>query len=85
MFDVFSLFHLNATLKPENLEVVHNHSFVTSVYISAVTFTTLGSGDWLPQTLNAMIAVTSEAILGVIQGGVFVAIIIYGHQNREKD
>jgi hypothetical protein len=49
-----------------------------------VTFTTLGSGDWLPQTLNAMIAVTSEAILGVIQGGVFVAIIIYGHQNRVK-
>jgi hypothetical protein len=84
IFDVFSLFHLNATLKPENLAVVHNHSFVTSVYISAVTFTTLGSGDWLPQTLNAMIAVTSEAILGVIQGGVFVAIIIYGHQNREK-
>lgn len=84
IFDVFSLFHLNATLKPENLTVVHEHSFVTSVYISAVTFTTLGSGDWLPQTLNAMIAVTSEVILGVIQGGVFVAIIIYGHQNRER-
>jgi len=31
-----------------------------------------------------MIAVSSEVILGVIQGGVFVAIVIYGHQNREK-
>jgi len=27
-----------------------------------------------------MVAVTSEVILGVIQGGVFVAIVIYGHQ-----
>jgi len=85
IFDVFSLFHLSAVLEPKNLQVVHEHGFVTSVYISAVTFTTLGSGDWLPQTLNAMIAVTSEAILGVIQGGVFVAIIIYGHQNRVQE
>ncbi len=83
IFDVFSLFHLSAQLTPENLQDIHNHSFITSVYISAVTFTTLGSGDWLPQTLNAMIAVTSEAILGVIQGGVFVAILIYAHQNKE--
>ena len=83
MFDVFSLFHLNSNFTPENLKIVHDHSFITSFYISTVTFTTLGSGDWIPQTLSAMIAVSSEVILGVIQGGVFVAIIIYGHQNKE--
>ena len=82
-YDVFSLFHLSAQLTPENLQTIHEHGFVTSMYISAVTFTTLGSGDWIPQTLSGMIAVTSEAILGVIQGGVFVAILIYAHQNKE--
>ncbi len=82
IFDVFSLFHLNSNFTPENLKIVHEHSFIASFYISTVTFTTLGSGDWIPQTLSAMIAVSSEVILGVIQGGVFVAIIIYGHQNK---
>ncbi len=84
MFDVFSLFHLNSQFTPENLKIVQDHSFVTAFYISTVTFTTLGSGDWIPQTLSAMIAVSSEVILGVIQGGVFVAIIIYGHQNKSQ-
>ena len=84
MFNVFSLFHLNSNFAPENLKIIHDHSFVTSFYISTVTFTTLGSGDWIPQTITAMIAVSSEVILGVIQGGVFVAIIIYGHQNKGK-
>jgi len=84
IFDVFSLFHLNALLTPENLADIHKHSFVTSMYISAVTFTTLGSGDWLPQTLNAMIASISEVLLGVVQGGIFVAIVIYAHQNKES-
>jgi hypothetical protein len=82
MFDVFSLFHLSAVFPSENFKSIHDHSFVTAFYISTVTFTTLGSGDWIPQTLNAMIAVSAEVILGVIQGGVFVAIIIYAHQNR---
>jgi hypothetical protein len=54
------------------------------MYISTVTFTTLGSGDWIPQTLPAMIAVISEVILGVVQGGVFVAIVIYAHQNKGR-
>jgi len=84
MFDVFSLFHLNSQLLPENLKIIHDHSFVTSMYISTVTFTTLGSGDWIPQTLPAMVAVISEVILGVVQGGVFVAIVIYAHQNKAK-
>ena len=84
MFDVFSLFHLNSQLTPENMKMIQEHSFVTSMYISTVTFTTLGSGDWIPQTLPAMMAVISEVILGVVQGGVFVAIVIYAHQNKEK-
>ena len=84
IFDVFSLFHLNSEFSPQNLQKIHEHSFITSMYISTVTFTTLGSGDWIPQTLNAMMAVVSEVILGVIQGGVFVAIIIYAHQNKDN-
>ena len=85
IFDPFSLFHLGATFTPDNMKDIQEHSFITSMYISTVTFTTLGSGDWIPQTLIAMIAVISEVILGVIQGGVFVAIIIYAHQNKETD
>ena len=84
IFDPFALFHLNSDFSPYNLRMVHEHKFITSFYISTVTFTTLGSGDWIPQTIHSMIAVSSEVILGVIQGGVFVAIVIYGHQNREK-
>ncbi len=84
IFDVFSLFHLSAQLSAENLKDIHAHSFITSMYISTVTFTTLGSGDWIPQTLIAMIAVISEVILGVVQGGVFVAIVIYAHQNKKN-
>jgi len=82
-FDPFHLFHLNSQLAPENLAVIRSHDFILSMYISAVTFTTLGSGDWIPQTLPAMIAVISEVILGVVQGGVFVAILLYAHQNKE--
>jgi len=84
LFDVFSLFHLNSQFTPENLKTVHDHPFITSFYISTVTFTTLGSGDWIPQTLYSMIAVSSEVILGIVQGGVFVAILIYGHQTRAE-
>lgn len=82
-FDPFHLFHLNSQLAPENLATIQSHDFILSMYISAVTFTTLGSGDWIPQTLPAMVAVISEVILGVVQGGVFVAILLYAHQNKE--
>ncbi len=82
-FDPFHLFHLNSQFPPENLAVIRSHDFILSMYISAVTFTTLGSGDWIPQTLPAMVAVISEVILGVVQGGVFVAILLYAHQNKE--
>lgn len=83
-FDIFSFFHLSASLPSSNLAIIKEHGFVTAFYISTVTFTTLGSGDWVPQTLNAMFAVNAEAILGVVQGGVFVAILIYAHQNNAK-
>jgi hypothetical protein len=82
-FEPFHLFHLNSKLAPENLNIIRSHDFILSMYISAVTFTTLGSGDWIPKTLPAMIAVITEVILGVVQGGVFVAILLYAHQNRE--
>jgi len=81
-FDIFSLFHLSASLPIANLTTIKEHGFITAFYISTVTFTTLGSGDWVPQTINAMLAVNAEAILGVVQGGVFVAILIYAHQNK---
>jgi len=84
IFDVFSLFHLNSDFSPENLAMVKAHDFITAFYISTVTFTTLGSGDWIPQTIHAMLAVSSEVILGIIQGGVFVAILIYAHQSRDE-
>jgi len=73
IFDVFNMFHLNTHLPIESFREIKSNPFLTSIYISAVTFTTLGLGDWTPQNIYAMIAVTSEAILGVIQGGVFVA------------
>ncbi len=82
-FDPFHLFHLNSQFPPENLATIQSHDFILSMYISAVTFTTLGSGDWIPQTLPAMVAVISEVVLGVVQGGVFVAILLYAHQNKE--
>ena len=82
-FDPFYLFHLNSQLSAGNMEMIRSHDFILSMYISAVTFTTLGSGDWIPQTLPSMVAVISEVILGVVQGGVFVAILLYAHQNKE--
>jgi len=83
IFGVHQLFHLNSDFSPENLKIVSEHNFITAFYISTVTFSTLGSGDWIPQTINAMLAVSSEVILGIVQGGIFISIIIYGHQNRE--
>jgi len=83
IFGVHQLFHLNSDFSPENLKIISEHNFITAFYISTVTFSTLGSGDWIPQTINAMLAVSSEVILGIVQGGIFISIIIYGHQNRE--
>ncbi len=82
LFGVFSLFHFSVTIAPVKLAAIEAHSFLTALYISAETFTTLGLGDWVPQTLNAMFALSVEALLGMIQSGVFLAIIIYAHQSQ---
>ncbi len=83
LFNLFELFDYNGHINPELLAQIKQHEFITAFYISTVTFSTLGLGDWLPQTLNAMIAVSIEVILGIVQAGVFMAIIIYALQNKE--
>jgi len=83
LLDVFELFHYNASIDADSLANIQQHAFLTSLYISTVTFTTLGLGDWVPQTLNAMMAISAEVILGVVQAGVFMAIVIYALQNKE--
>jgi hypothetical protein len=82
LFDVFQLFHFNASVGAEKLAAIREHGFLTALYISTIIFTTLGLGDWVPQTLNAMLGVSVEAILGVVQSGVFMAIVIYAHQHK---
>jgi len=83
LLEVFDLFHYNALISADSLANIQQHAFLAALYISTVTFTTLGLGDWVPQTLNAMMAVSAEVILGVVQAGVFMAIVIYALQNKE--
>jgi len=83
IFGVFNLFQYNANIGVMQLETIKQHEFLSAFYISTVSFTTLGLGDWVPQNLNAMMAVSAEVILGVVQAAVFMAIIIYAHQNKE--
>jgi len=83
LLNVFELFHYNASISAVALANIQQHGFLAALYISTVTFTTLGLGDWVPQTLNAMMAVSAEVILGVVQAGVFMAIVIYALQNKE--
>lgn len=83
IFDVFNLFHYNANIDADQLANIKKHDFLSAMYISTVSFTTLGLGDWVPQNLKAMMAVSTEVILGVVQAAVFMAIIIYAHQNKE--
>ncbi len=86
MFYILSVFHLfqyNGSIDPAALANIKQHDFLSALYISTVSFTTLGLGDWVPQSINAMMSVSVEVILGVVQAGVFMAIIIYAHQNKE--
>lgn len=83
IFDVFHLFQYNADIAAEQLAIIKAHDLLVAFYISTVSFTTLGLGDWVPQSLSAMMAVSTEVILGVVQAAVFMAIIIYAHQNKE--
>jgi hypothetical protein len=83
LFDLFELFNYNGDISPLLLAQIKQHQLITAFYISTTTFSTLGIGDWIPQTLNAMVAVSIEVILGIVQAGVFMAIIIYALQNKE--
>ncbi|MBD3813701.1 hypothetical protein [Halothiobacillus sp.] len=84
-FDVFDLFAYNGKGVFAHSDTLQAHPFRVSLYISVALFTTLGIGDWVPQTLNAMMAAGIEAILGFIQGGVFFAVLIYAHQDKRQD
>ncbi|MGC9271850.1 hypothetical protein, partial [Acidiphilium sp.] len=84
LYNLFGVFHLFRYTGP-NHTLVHSiikHTLLLSMYISIQNFTTLGLGDWLPKELSSMISVSIEAILGFIQAGVFVAIVITAHQSR---
>jgi len=82
LFGLFNLFRFAGNLTPAELQQIEAHPLILSFYISVQNFTTLGLGDWLPQTLGAMIAVSFEAVLGFVQAGVFVAIAVTAHQSR---
>ena len=84
LFGVFSLFRYNGPAAGEHMALMQGHNLRVAFYISMELFTTLGAGDWIPQTLNAMLAAGIEALLGFIQGGVFFAVLIYAHQGGKN-
>jgi hypothetical protein len=83
-FGVFELFAYNGRGMPAYVQDLQSHSMAVALYISVALFTTLGLGDWVPQTLNAMLAAGIESILGFIQGGVFFAVLIYAHKDSPR-
>ena len=85
LFGVFVLFRYNGALPSSEVATMAAHPLALALYISVELFTTLGLGDWVPQTLNAMRAGGVEALLGFVQGGVFVAVLIYGHQTMKDE
>lgn len=84
LFGVFELFRYNGAAADQHMQAMQGHSLPVALYISMELFTTLGAGDWIPQTLNAMLASGIEALLGFIQGGVFFAVLIYAHQDGKS-
>jgi hypothetical protein len=80
LMDVFTLFRYSGTMPLAQVQSLEVHPLSVALYISVELFTTLGLGDWVPQTLNAMWATGIEALLGFVQGGVFFAVLIYAHQ-----
>jgi hypothetical protein len=82
LFGVFELFRYNGVQETQHMLLMQPHSFRVALYISMELFTTLGLGDWIPRTLNAMLAAGIESLLGFVQGGVFFAVLIYAHQDR---
>jgi hypothetical protein len=84
LFGVFELFSYNGINATQHLLEMQSHSLRVALFISLELFTTLGLGDWIPHTLNAMLASSIEALLGFVQSGVFFALLIYAHQDRQK-
>jgi len=85
LFGVFELFSYNGPNATQHLLEMKSHSLRVALFVSVELFTTLGLGDWIPHTLNAMLASSVEALLGFIQGGVFFAVLIYAHQDQQND
>jgi len=81
LFGIFNLFQYNGAADAQKMQTMQGHSLRVALYISMELFTTLGFGEWIPQTLNAMLAAGIEALLGFIQGGVFFAVLLYAHQD----
>jgi hypothetical protein len=81
-FGVFDLFAPGSDAAYSRLAMLRQHPVAVALYVSVELFTTLGLGDWVPQTLNAMLAAGMESLLGFIQSGVFFAVLIYAHQER---
>jgi hypothetical protein len=85
LMGVFTLFRYNGTLPSAQVQSLEMHPLSVALYISLELFTTLGLGDWVPQTLNAMWATGIEALLGFVQGGVFFAVLLYAHQTVKDE
>jgi hypothetical protein len=80
LLGIDSFFYFTGGLPATRLSAIEQHPLFLAMYVSLQNFTMLGLGDWMPQTLSGMIAVMVEAILGFIQAGVFVAIVVTAHE-----
>ncbi|MFY4806256.1 potassium channel family protein [Aliarcobacter butzleri] len=74
----------DATLNTSN----HEKGFISSLYFSVITITTLGYGDILPIGSTSQLLTASESILGIIFIGLFLNSLSHQHglkvQNEEK-
>ena len=61
---------------------VVKEEFWTSIYVSVVTWTTLGYGDFTPTTPSRSFA-ASEAMLGYIVTPILIALLIKAQQNKD--
>lgn len=60
-------------------------TLIKSLYFSVVTITTLGYGDYLPQSNLAMLIVASEAFLGVVTIGLFLSSLWQTYANHIEE
>lgn len=68
------LFGVTMNFWPNTFNIGANTSFFTYIYFSIVTFTTLGYGDILPQTILGQLLVIFEVISGYMMLGGIVSI-----------